>query len=498
MRLPFTIILSLLWGVFLCSGCGFVQDSNVSARVTDSSVSSSMAAETFLLRPTPIPVLPPNTQIAGVEVGGLKVEIAREKLSSKLALLERPLEIKAGKTSLALRPADLKLRVPLDEMLAEARNAAAQTKSIHIPLRVEFDTEALHQQLTWLAQQVEVSPTLRVVQQNGAPQFVAQPGAWLDVAAASQQLTKYLQNPYTNRRLTLELQPHPQAAKVALAQLREQLNTIIAKWPGIAGLYFVDLKSGETITYNPNTVFSGASVMKIAILLQSYLSLPQFDAAEESFLRNMIVDSDNLAANSMLAESVKGFGTEDALDGALQMTETMQQLGLQHTYQYMPYEGFEYLVNVRNLPIKRGPPTEGSPPFTEADPVLRTTPAEMGRLLFLIEQCRQGKGELLTRFGANLTPARCQEMLDRLAQNGDQKRMVSGLPKGTRVEHKSGWVDDMQADVGIVRSPGGDFLISLFLYQDVEYLNDDVACPTFADFSRLIYSAYNPTSTNDQ
>jgi hypothetical protein len=100
-RLRFTIILSLFWGAFLCSGCGFVQGSNVSARVTDSSMSSSMPAETFLLRPTPIPMLPSNTQIAGVEVGGLKVEIARDKLYSKLALLERPLEIRAGKASLA-------------------------------------------------------------------------------------------------------------------------------------------------------------------------------------------------------------------------------------------------------------------------------------------------------------------------------------------------------------------------------------------------------------
>jgi beta-lactamase class A len=126
---------------------------------------------------------------------------------------------------------------------------------------------------------------------------------------------------------------------------------------------------------------------------------------------------------------------------------------------------------------------------------LRTTPAEISQVFLLIEQCRNGQGMLLTTF-KQLTPARCAEMITRLESNGDMIRMRSGLPKGAIVAHKSGWIEDMQSDVGIVRSPGGDFLMAIYLYTDIRpnkpFLTDEIAAPMIGTFARLIYSSYNP------
>jgi hypothetical protein len=87
-------------------------------------------------------------------------------------------------------------------------------------------------------------------------------------------------------------------------------------------------------------------------------------------------------------------------------------------------------------------------------------------------------------------------MLDLLEANEDHKRMVAGIPDGVRVEHKSGWIDDMQADAGIVRTPGGDFLVAIYLYQPVAAgkprLPDRVAMSAIAGFARLVYTYYNP------
>src|SRR5437868_1156235 len=83
--------------------------------------------------------------------------------------------------------------------------------------------------------------------------------------------------------------------------------------------------------------------------------------------------------------SVGGNGTEDALAGALDMSETLRGLELRHTYLNMPYEAKEFLVDLRKIQIKRGPEQEGPPPYTAPDPVLRTTPAEMSRIFLMID-----------------------------------------------------------------------------------------------------------------
>jgi beta-lactamase class A len=149
---------------------------------------------------------------------------------------------------------------------------------------------------------------------------------------------------------------------------------------------------------------------------------------------------------------------------------------------------------VRKLTIPKGPPEQGVAPYTEADPYVRTTPAEIARLLQLIEECSRGKGQLLDHYSDALGADECREMLQLLERNGDNERMLSGLPAGTRVAHKSGWVEDMQADTGVVYSPGGDFVLAIYLYQQQRnsYLTDGEAAPVIAAFARLVYSAYNP------
>jgi beta-lactamase class A len=287
-----------------------------------------------------------------------------------------------------------------------------------------------------------------------------------------------------------------------MAAIEEQVNILSELWEsenwrnephqGVAGVYLYDLETGETLTRNADTVFSAASVMKVAILLHAYISLDEFTPEVQEAIEAMIVESDNLRANDVLAASMDGSGTDDAYVGVLTMNKMLSDLGFEHTYMNMPYEGYDYLVGTRGIDIRRGPAQEGLPPYTEADPILRTTPAEISRLFLMINECSEGEGMLLARFPQQLSAERCQEMLDLLARNADDTRMVAPIPDDVRVEHKSGWVQDMHADVGIVRSPGGDYLLAVYLWSDVVELPDVWANPYMVAFSRLIYTAYNP------
>lgn len=445
--------------------------------------------------PTAVPPLAQRVLIAGVDVGGMDAGAARAKLDSALAPLLRPLDLQAGDARLTIKAEDIGLLLPLDDMLAAAQSAQAGER---VPLQLSYDEARLRALLGDLASQAATPPSITVISDTEeiSRSFALRGGERLDIDAAARQIDDRLRALGGSRRVTLSLAQDGDARPSA-GELQQQIEAMADEWNGIVGVYVYDLKQDRAIArLHENTVFSGASVMKAPILLESYINLSSFTPAQEQALQKMIVNSDNLAANIMLAASAGGSGTEDALLGALDMSDMLKELGLQHTYQYMPYEASQYLIKVRNIHIKTGPAHEGEAPFTEPDPVLRTTPAEISRIFLLINQCSQGRGLLLEKYPKQLTPARCSEMLDRLADNGDHTRMIAGLPDGVRVEHKSGWIEDMQADVGIVRSPGGDFLTAIYLYRKITpgktYLSDEVAAPVIASFARLIYTYFNP------
>ncbi|MDQ6944570.1 MAG: class A beta-lactamase-related serine hydrolase, partial [Candidatus Eremiobacteraeota bacterium] len=77
------------------------------------------------------------------------------------------------------------------------------------------------------------------------------------------------------------------------------------------------------------------------------------------------------------------------------------------------------------------------------------TPADTARLLFAIERgAREGLATIAT-------PPSCRAMIDVLLGNDDATKIVRGLPPGTPCAHKTGEIDFVRNDAGIV-DPFGD------------------------------------------
>jgi beta-lactamase class A len=446
---------------------------------------------------------PRGSRVAGVDIGGMERTAATTKLTEAMGKLYRPLTLTATeRISTTLEPTAIDLEVPIDAMLATAAQQAQQGSTVYVPMQADFDATRLRQMLTRLAYQTVVTPTTQVLSstEHISRSFALTPGSHLDIDRAMNVVAKRLRRPDAERSLhlpwTTPLTITGDMARpvVPLAQVAQHVQEMANTWDGVVGFFLLDLESGEAITHNAQTVFSGASVLKAAILLYAYASQPEFDDEQRALLREMIIESDNLAANGILATSVGNIATntDAALEGTRAMTAMLQQLGFEHTYQNLPYEAYDYLVGQQGVSIPEGAADEGAPPYTQADTLVRTTPAEMGRLFHLIDQCSRGEGLLLEQFGATLSAQRCQEMLDLLAQNGDHSRIYSGLPAHIRVEHKSGWTENMNGDVGIVRSPGGDFVLAVYVYQDTDDIVQEQAAAMIGHIARLAYTAYNP------
>lgn len=438
---------------------------------------------------TPVPTVAEDVFVAGVNVGGKTADEARAAIEEALAPLLRPLDVRAGDETLLLRPEDIGLALGLDEMLDAALAADSGEK---IPLEVGYDEEQLRDALAGLsggAASFDVIKGTEIISRS----FTIEGGA-LDVDAAVAQIDERLRSVNGTRRLTLAASG---GARPPAAELQAQLEAMAKEWKGVAGVYVYDLAEGQEIaSVNSGSVFAAASTIKVAIMLNAYVNLESFTKRQEQALKKMIEESDNIEANLLLAASIGGGGTEDALKGAERMSAMLADLGLKNTYQYVPYEALDY-IRQNKLKYRCGPKDPVGPkPYTETGCALRTAPEEMAQVYVWIEQCSRGEGILLEKFPDTLSAKRCEEMIGRLEKNADLKRMVAGLPEGTVVAHKSGWIDIMQADVGIVRSPGGDYIAAIYLYRplggDQQPIPDRVMMSSIAGFSRLIYSYYNP------
>jgi beta-lactamase class A len=106
----------------------------------------------------------------------------------------------------------------------------------------------------------------------------------------------------------------------------------------------------------------------------------------------------------------------------------------------------------------------------------RTTPADMCRLLELIES------------RAILDPESCTAIIELLKRIQSATRIPGLLPKGTVVAHKTGSYRRLRNDVGIVYAPNGPYVVALFARELArDNIDDDGA---LARISLAIYEEF--------
>jgi hypothetical protein len=131
---------------------------------------------------------------------------------------------------------------------------------------------------------------------------------------------------------------------------------------------------------------------------------------------------------------------------------------------------------------------------TNPDSYTQTTASDMSLLLGDIYDCAEDGGTLQAVFPEEITPQECSRMLDLLSENILGTLIKAGLPEGTRIAHKHGWRSsplDMIGDAGIVFSPGGDYVITIFLWNETEMVWEPTS-KLIANLSRAAYNYFNP------
>jgi beta-lactamase class A len=453
---------------------------------------------------------PVGMLIADIPVGQLSRQQVADRL---LEVYSLPVEIRYNNEIIHLSPNVVGFELDLETMLAAAELERTRqpfwtafwnhlwgrpSEALDIPLRATYSEERLRNFLnTEIATRYDkqANPATPIV---GTVNFQpGVPGTSLDIDRSVLLIDNALKST-SLRSVSLPListspsRPNFQNLEVLIRQTIE-----LANYDGVIGLYLHDLQSGQEINIlnnqgseipnPPDVAFTGSSTIKIPVMISVYRRLGiDVDADTRDYLQEMIGKSNN-ASTDWLIENVI-----DPARGPLMVTDDMQQLGLDNTFLagYF-YFGAPLLANIST------PANQRSDINMEPDQYNQTTPSEIGMLLMDIYQCAHtGGGTLIAAFPEEITQSECQEMLDTLALDKTAVLIEAGLPDGTKIAHKHGWVPDIfgiihdMSDASIVFTPGGNYVLTIYLYHPVQLIFEP-SNDLLADISKAIYNYYN-------
>lgn len=253
-------------------------------------------------------------------------------------------------------------------------------------------------------------------------------------------------------------------------------------------VFVLDLASGDNFSFGRDIAYSGMSLIKIPILVSfyRYLSRPA-DAHQAEIIANTMTCSGNHTANEMLGI----MGNGDEFLGTQYVTNTLHQLGLVNSFVVAPFALSEEPVTPDHPVIPLD--TDADQVVAFPDPYNQITPEDLGWLLDAVYQCAMTEtGPLLQAFPEAFTPTECRQIILAMSANRINVLSEAGVPLGTQVAHKHGWIADTHGDAAIIFTPGGDYVLTMALYQP-EWLPYELSWPIIAEVSRMVYNAYNPT-----
>jgi beta-lactamase class A len=367
-----------------------------------------------------------------------------------------------------------------------------------IPLRATISEERLRDYLqNEIASRYDLPPSPAQPIPGGTSFMPGQPGQTLDVDRAVLLLSDALRSP-TSRSVALSFN-RSSAVRPTFENLEILLKQIIqvSGFDGLVSLYMVDLQTGqeihfaisngEEISVEPDIAFTASSTIKIPIMVSYFINRgPNLDDDTRAILQEVFQKSDNNATDALMTKL-------DINNGPLIVTQDMETVGLKNTF----IGGFFYL-NAPNMLSGHVTPANARVDIsTDPDPYSQTTTSDIGTLLTDIYQCSQdGGGALAAAFPGKVGTDICQLMIDFMAEDKFGSLIQAGVPDGTLVAHKHGFVPDPLgnvhdiSDAGIVYTPGGNFVLAVYTYHPINNIWETTN-PLVIDITRATYNYFN-------
>ncbi len=269
--------------------------------------------------------------------------------------------------------------------------------------------------------------------------------------------------------------------------LQDSVNALAASYKGDAGIYALNLRNGETITYNADKMFPTASVIKIYVLAKLYKDIKEGKLAMSDQV--VLHDSDKVPGSGILlfmhdglkltlgdlswlminmSDNVAANLLTDEVGGVESVTRYIRSLGLTHT------------MELARIFDKR----------VYSDSTLRkqygigvTTPRETG--IFLTKLY---KGEIVGKKSS-------KAMIDLMKYQFYDTSIPRFLPTyrdTIEIAHKTGALNDTRNDVAVIYTPRTDYILCVFTTHnaDQRWITDNKSEIFIAKISKLVYDNF--------
>jgi beta-lactamase class A len=250
------------------------------------------------------------------------------------------------------------------------------------------------------------------------------------------------------------------SAPAVASRAHDRVRAIARALPGRLGVYARSLAPGPPIAaYNAVERFPTASIIKLLVMTTAFAAEEETAGALSEaivfrrsqliggsdflayaqdgqrftvaqLIRPMITVSDNTAANLLIGHF--GFAAINA---------TAKRAGMKRTHlarRFLDYTAIEH--HNENL----------------------STPADMGRLLYLIERgAHEGTASIVSSL-------HCRAMVDIMLRQTDRDGIPAALPPHTVVANKTGEIEGTRNDVAVIRPFGESPLVLAIMTKDLE------------------------------
>ena len=449
--------------------------------------------------------IPAGSTMAGLDISLMDVEAAMATVTERYA---QPITVQHQAGVVELTPDSVGFRLDSSAMQLEleaylnsrelwqgfAQNLLDDVWPMpvmpaHIDLLATHDPALLEQMVVSIANYLDVPAQNPHIVPVSLQVAEGSDGYRTDVATSLGEVEAAFYSP-TDRKAMLQVIPEVAEAP-SIELLKQYIESQITNFSGSGSFYLLDLETGDEILLNADRAMSGTSTVKIAIILETYRAQESLDFDQRKLISETLTLSGNYSANLLLDVVA---GQNNAYLGSDILTESLWNLGLVNTFIATPYEEparperSTYITPANSIPFED----------MTIDPAMQTTAEDIGTLLSMIYHCANGGGALLAVYPEQLTPQECQEQISYLTMNLEGNWLMrEGLPPDTVLAHKHGWIDGdvgyygTHSDAGIIFSPGGDFVLVGYLY-DEGWLDWQVTGPIIRSITRAAYNYFNP------
>lgn len=283
-------------------------------------------------------------------------------------------------------------------------------------------------------------------------------------------------------------------ASAFAVDLQKELNALAAEHRGKVAFFAKDLKTGATVAIDPDVPVATASVIKLPIMVEAFYEVkagkhhlderlkltkenqvegsgvltllqPGLEPTLQDAITLMITQSDNTATNMVI----------DAI-GIPAVNARIAAMGLKNTYLYKKV----FM-----------PPQGPMPPDQKKFGLGKTTAREMAEVMESIERCDLKDAALCKQMIGILKNQNVRSMIPRYLETVDTTEGDSAIA------NKTGSLDDVRNDVGIVFTKHGPIIISAFTYdnQDHSWSVDNRAEMLVSKMAKAVVDAWAPSTT---